>query len=121
MKYPRTPKGTITDDYFCTPVPDPYRWLEDNNSPATLAWVKEQQVLTEAIPNQYPSRKAMLARLQELSGYPKQSCHAARTCRPRASPRALYPVRVFPRASNVTKNLELFADIFSFACLYLEV
>ena len=74
MKYPRTPKGTITDDYFGTPVPDPYRWLEDDNSPATQAWVKEQQVLTETILNQYPSRKAMLARLQELSDYPKQGC-----------------------------------------------
>lgn len=74
MKYPITPKGTVTDDYFGTPVPDPYRWLEDDNSPATLAWVKKQQVLTEGILNQYPARKAMLARLKELNDYPKQSC-----------------------------------------------
>ncbi len=74
MKYPRTPKGKTTDDYYGTSVPDPYRWLEDDNSPETLAWVKEQQVLTQAILNQYASRKAMLARLKELNDFPKQSC-----------------------------------------------
>ncbi|MFA7026128.1 MAG: hypothetical protein WC176_09720, partial [Candidatus Cloacimonadaceae bacterium] len=74
MKYPIAPKGTVTDDYFGTPVPDPYRWLEDDHSPETQAWVKKQQALTETILNQYPARKAMLARLKELNDYPKQSC-----------------------------------------------
>ena len=74
MKYPTTPKGKVTDKCFGISVPDPYRWLEDDNSPATLAWVQEQQKLTEDVLNQYPSRKAMLARLKELNDYPKQSC-----------------------------------------------
>ncbi|MCB5262021.1 MAG: prolyl oligopeptidase family serine peptidase [Candidatus Cloacimonetes bacterium] len=74
MKYPIAPKGTVTDDYFGSPVPDPYRWLEDDHSPETQAWVKKQQALTETILNQYPARKAMLARLKELNDYPKQSC-----------------------------------------------
>ncbi len=74
MKYPPTRKDDVTDDYFCVKVPDPYRWLEDDNSQETQAWVKAQQELTEAVLNEFPHRKAILSRLKELNDYPKQSC-----------------------------------------------
>ncbi|MDD2228175.1 MAG: prolyl oligopeptidase family serine peptidase [Candidatus Cloacimonetes bacterium] len=73
MKYPQTRKEPIVEEFFGTKVADPYRWLEDDNSPETLAWVKEQQAVTEAILNEYPKRKAMLTRLQELHNYAKMS------------------------------------------------
>ncbi|MDD4310263.1 MAG: prolyl oligopeptidase family serine peptidase [Candidatus Cloacimonetes bacterium] len=74
MKYPKTRKDTTEEDFFGIKVADPYRWLEDDNSADTIAWVKEQQLLTEAILNEYPQRKSMLKRLQELNDYPKQGC-----------------------------------------------
>ena len=42
--YPETARGEVVDNYFGTEVPDPYRWLEDDNSEATAAWVAEKNV-----------------------------------------------------------------------------
>ncbi len=38
---------TITDDYAGTKVQDPYRWLEDAHSPATRAWITEENDYTQ--------------------------------------------------------------------------
>lgn len=73
MKYPLTRKDDTVDELFGKQIADPYRWLEDDHSAATLAWVKEQQALTEAVLNEFPHRKLFLARLRELQDYPKQS------------------------------------------------
>lgn len=73
MKYPLTRKDDTIDELFGTRIADPYRWLEDDHSEATMAWVKEQQALTEAVLNEYPHRQQFLARLKELQDYPKQS------------------------------------------------
>ncbi len=46
MKYPDTKKVSQQDDYFGTRVKDPYRWLEDDNSAETKAWVEEENKIT---------------------------------------------------------------------------
>ena len=48
MTYPETKKGDVVDTYFGTEVKDPYRWLEDDRSPETEAWVTEQNKVTYA-------------------------------------------------------------------------
>ena len=47
--YPETPRGEVVDNYFGTEVPDPYRWLEDDNSPETAAWVAAENAVTNAL------------------------------------------------------------------------
>ena len=70
--YPATERGATVDDYFGTPVADPYRWLEDDNSEATAAWVRAENAVTDRYLAQIPFRKAIRQRLTELWNYPKQ-------------------------------------------------
>lgn len=66
MKYPRTPVAPVTDTYHGEPVVDPYRWLEEGDSPAVQAWTEAQNKLTEQWLNTVPARAQIGARLQEL-------------------------------------------------------
>jgi len=71
--YPKTQKGTVTDTYFGTAVADPYRWLEDDQSAETKAWVTQQNTVTQAYLNQIPYRKAIQQKLEILWNYEKYS------------------------------------------------
>lgn len=44
MNYPLTKMGNVADTIFGTPVPDPYRWLEDDMSAETAEWVRPRTV-----------------------------------------------------------------------------
>ena len=54
ITYPDTRKGDVVDTYFCTDVADPYRWLEDDRSADTGAWVKAQNAVTQSYFAQIP-------------------------------------------------------------------
>jgi prolyl oligopeptidase len=69
MDYPLTRKDAVVDDYFGTPVADPYRWLEDPNSPETRAWVEAQNAITHAFLERLPARDRIHRRLTELWDY----------------------------------------------------
>lgn len=71
IKYPQTRTQDITDDYFGKKVADPYRWLEDDNSPETKAWVKEENEVTESYLASIPFRDSVKKRLQQLWNYPR--------------------------------------------------
>ncbi|WP_345952080.1 prolyl oligopeptidase family serine peptidase [Mucilaginibacter sp. PAMB04274] len=71
--YPQTQKGTVTDTYFDTTVPDPYRWLEDDQAADTKAWVVEQNKVTQGYLSQIPYREAIRKRLEMLWNYEKYS------------------------------------------------
>jgi prolyl oligopeptidase len=72
-EYPKTKKVEQTDDYHGTKVSDPYRWLEDDNSAETKAWVEEQNKVTNAYLATIPERAKIKARLTELWNYEKYS------------------------------------------------
>jgi prolyl oligopeptidase len=65
-EYPRTRTVEQVGDYFGTKVADPYRWLEDDNSPETKAWVEAQNKVTFAYLEAIPERKAIEKRLTAL-------------------------------------------------------
>jgi prolyl oligopeptidase len=57
---------TAKDTYGTTVVADPYRWLEDQESAETRAWITAEQKCTEAALSKLPSRAAISKRLTEL-------------------------------------------------------
>lgn len=67
--YPATKKQEVSDDYFGTKVSDPYRWLEDDNSPETKAWVQEQNKVTFGFLETIPQRPRIRERLRKLWNY----------------------------------------------------
>jgi len=71
LKYPSTKKVDTITDYFGTKVKDPYRWLEDDMSPETEAWVGEQNNVTFDYLSQIPYRKELKQRLEKLWNYEK--------------------------------------------------
>ncbi len=73
LPYPEAERGDVVDNYFGTEVADPYRWLEDDNSEATAAWVKAENEVTFDYLSKIPFREAIKERLTELWNYPKES------------------------------------------------
>ena len=73
IKYPETAKGDQKDTYFGTQVADPYRWLEDDNSQATKAWVTQENQVTNSYLEKIPYRPQVRQRLGELFDYAKYS------------------------------------------------
>ncbi|HEV8304626.1 MAG TPA: prolyl oligopeptidase family serine peptidase [Gemmatimonadales bacterium] len=71
IQYPPTRRADVVDDYYGTRVADPYRWLEDVDSPETRAWVEAQNRVTFAYLEQIPERAALQRRLTALWDYPK--------------------------------------------------
>ncbi|MBL4752846.1 MAG: S9 family peptidase [Flavobacteriales bacterium] len=71
IQYPETQKGDHIDEYHGVKVSDPYRWLEDDRSEETAAWVKSQNTLTESYLMQIPFRKEIEDRLTKIWNYPK--------------------------------------------------
>lgn len=66
LSYPETHRGDDVDDYHGHKVADPYRWLEDPNSPATTEWVQAQNNVTFGYLNRLPARDRFRERLTEL-------------------------------------------------------
>lgn len=71
LTYPTTSKGETVDVYFDTKLPDPYRWLEDDKSAETGAWVKAQNEVTYGYLAQIPFRDVLKLRMEKLWNYEK--------------------------------------------------
>ena len=72
--YPETRMDdTVVDDYFGTKVADPYRWLENDTSAETSAWVKAQTEVTQDYLSHIPFRSALKDRLTQIVNYERYS------------------------------------------------
>lgn len=73
LNYPNTAKGDVVDTYFGMNVADPYRWLEDDMSAETAAWVAEENRVTHNYLDNIPFRQKIEDRLTKLWNYEKIS------------------------------------------------
>lgn len=76
LTYPETAKTDVVDTYFGTSVPDPYRWLENDTSAQTAAWVAAQNKVTGEYLSKIPFRGALLRRLTAVADYEKTGAPA---------------------------------------------
>lgn len=71
VTYPETKTVDTIDTYFGVKVKDPYRWLEDDRSKETEAWVKAQNQTTFGYLDNIPFREELKERLSNLWNYEK--------------------------------------------------
>jgi prolyl oligopeptidase len=71
LPIPKTRASDQVDDYFGTPVADPYRWLEDDNSEETKAWVAAQNKVSFGYLEGIPARKPIRDRITQLFNFEK--------------------------------------------------
>jgi prolyl oligopeptidase len=69
--YPSARRADTSDVLHGATVADPYRWMEDLDSPETVAWVDAQAKFTEDFLSKLPRRTALLDRLKQLQDYDK--------------------------------------------------
>ena len=69
MKYPAAKKTDVVDDYHGTKMADPYRWLENTDSPETAQWVAAENAVTQAYLAKIPQRGRIKDRLTTLFDY----------------------------------------------------
>ncbi len=63
---PSTERDNVVDMLHGTTVPDPYRWLEDQASPRTRAWIEAQDGYTRSVLDPLPGRAALRQRITAL-------------------------------------------------------
>jgi prolyl oligopeptidase len=71
LKYTKTKKVDTVTNYFGTDVKDPYRWLEDDRSEETGAWVESQNEVTYGYLDKIPFREELKERLTSIWNYEK--------------------------------------------------
>jgi len=73
LVYPQARRGDQVDDYHGVKVADPYRWLEDTDSPETHAWVEAENKLTFGYLDRIPYRQKIRERLTKLWNFERFS------------------------------------------------
>ncbi len=65
---PDTPVDNVVETLHGVEIVDPYRWLEDQNSAPTRAWIVAQNAYREQVMDAAPGGGALASRLTELYG-----------------------------------------------------
>jgi prolyl oligopeptidase len=69
ISYPQARIDNVVDDYFGTKVPDPYRWLENPDSPESRAWIEAENKITFGFLEKIPAREQIKNRMTKLWNY----------------------------------------------------
>ncbi len=69
LDYPPARRDDVVEALHGVEIPDPYRWLEDTDSPETRAWIEAQNQITQAWLSQVPGRDAIRDRLRHLTDH----------------------------------------------------
>ncbi len=81
ISYPTAHTVDQVDDYFGTRVSDPYRWMEDVDSPEVTDWIERENRLTRSILDNVPGREAMQQRLMDLINFERYTAPVRRGTR----------------------------------------
>jgi len=73
FKYPKAPSGDVVEDYHGTKVPDPFRPLEDPDSPESRGWIEAENKITFGFLEEIPQREPLKQRLTKLWDFEKFS------------------------------------------------
>jgi prolyl oligopeptidase len=73
LSYPAASRDSVVADYHGVKIPDPYRWMEDIDSPATRAWVEAEDKLSRDYLNAIPGREAIAERLRQIWNFERWS------------------------------------------------
>ncbi len=65
-KYPITPKDSVVNIYFKTPVSDPYQWMENPNDPRLEEWLEAERKITNKEANSHTKEWTLRAQLATL-------------------------------------------------------
>ena len=71
LHYPIARKSDQSDTYFGTTVADPYRWLENTDSPETKQWIDAENALTFQYLGAIPERASIKEQLTRIWNYPE--------------------------------------------------
>lgn len=71
VQYPQAQKADVVDDYHGVKVADPYRWLENSDTPETRQWIDAENTITFGYLGQIPAREKIRERLTKLWDYEK--------------------------------------------------
>jgi len=69
IRYPQSKRGETVDNYHGTEVADPWRWMEDLDSPAVKDWVTAQNALAEPWLESVSVREPIIRRMTDLWNY----------------------------------------------------
>jgi prolyl oligopeptidase len=73
LSYPSATRGDVTTEYHGMKVADPYRWMEDIDSPATRSWVEAEGKLSRDYLDALPGRDAIVKRLRQIWNFERWS------------------------------------------------
>ena len=71
LTYPTPPTSDQVDDYHGTLITDPFRPLEDSDSPEVRGWIAAENALTSSVLDRHPGRSPIRDRLTELWDHPR--------------------------------------------------